>query len=252
MTEYSHSSIGSFYIHCHDTIYSLSTYDTKTDDNNITHNNHPMYNILFQYFQSNEVEMSRFISSKESIYSLSNMVLHKHSNPFSIQTANKLLQCMYSQIHFLLEHDIAISFIDINDIMVVNGNKFYFCNYHKLYHIKNNKSITITDFYDLQNTFLPPEMIDNNKIPFSTYYTTSFYSLAILILYCLKKSNKLFHEDTTNRIDCDCETDSDSSDSSCMSYSYQFILNHYRHTKLYTTLTYCLIKDPCQRTFHLF
>ena len=113
---------------------------------------------------------------------------------------------------------------------------FFFCNYHKLYHIKN-QLITVTDFYDLQNPFLPPELIDNNIIPFSTYYTSSFYSLAILILYCLKKTS----------LDSDVENEGSVDNS-----SYQSLLNTYQHTKLYTTLKYCLVEEPIQRSLHMF
>jgi len=242
MTEYSPNntiSVGSFYIHQHDTGPIISHIDNNTV--------HPMYHILFQSFQSNKIDISHFISNTKSIISLSNMI--SKQNIFSIQYANNLLRCMYSQTQFLLENNIAISFIDINDIIVINDNMFYFCNYHKLYKIKKNDSITITDFYDLQNDFLPPELIHNNVIPFSTYYTSSYYSLAILILYCLKKSHGRNYRHDHN----DNDNDNDIDDSNQLySSSYQSILNRYQHTKLYVTLKHCLVKEPLQRTFHLF
>ena len=130
MTEYSPnhtlSTIGSFYIHQHDTGDIISHIDNNTT--------HPMYHILFQSFQSNKIDISQFISNTKSITSLSNMI--SNQNTFTIQMATTLLRCMYSQTQFLLENNIAISFIDINDIIVINDNMFYFCNYHKLYKIK--------------------------------------------------------------------------------------------------------------------
>lgn len=237
-------------------INTIGSIDVQTIGTNytISHMNHehPMYSSLFQSFQSNDVDISNFISKAESIIPLSQLIQgcdvydKKKSSTlntskgtsclFNIQTATTLLHSMYSQIHFLLEQGIGISFIDVDDIMVVNGTQFYFCNFHKLYKIKNDQTMMITDFYDLQNSFLPPEFVANNRIPFNTYYTSSFYSLAILILFCLKYSNHAFSTDM----------DKDSI------APYHSILEQYQHTKLHVTLKHCLIEDPIQRTLHIF
>jgi len=34
--------------------------------------------------------------------------------------------------------------------------------------------------------------------------------------------------------------------------SYQSLLNMYQHTKIYNTLKYCLVKEPKQRSLHMF
>ncbi len=229
-------------------IDSIDSINTIGNNYTISHMNHehPMYYSLFQSFQSNDVDISNFISKAESIIPLSQLIqgcCSNHSNRsktthclFNIQTATTLLHSMYSQIHFLLEQGIGISFIDVDDIMVVDGTRFYFCNFHKLYKIKNDQTMLITDFYDLPNSFLPPEFVTNTKIPFNTYYTSSFYSLAILILFCLKHSNHDFSTDT----------DKDSI------ASYHSILEQYQYTKLHVTLKHCLIEDPTQRTLHIF
>ncbi len=237
-------NIGSFSIHQHDTMYSI------LPDNKY---NHSMYNVLFQSFQSGLPDITQFISNKESIVPLSDMIYDTKSVDvtFNLTMSNVLLKCIYSQILFFLENNIAISFIDINDIMVINGTSFYFCNYRKLYHIKN-RFITITDFYDLQNPFLPPELIDNNFIPFSTYYTSSFYSLAVLILYCLKKTNLGSGMEDKDRENEDRENEDRENEDREDNSSYQSLLNMYQHTKIYNTLKYCLVKEPKQRSLHMF
>jgi hypothetical protein len=225
-TATSYTNIGSFYIHHDKPHYTVS----HVSDNGM---NHPMYQLLYQSFQTRIPDIAQFIYNKKSVVPLSNIICDASMISFSLDIVNLLFQSMYSQICFLLKHGVAISFIDINDIMVINGNSFYFCNYDKLYHIKNG-FITITDFYDLQNPFLPPELINNNIIPFTTYYTSSFYSLAIIILYCFKKISLV--EGGVEEHDL----------------SYKTLLNMYQHTKIYFTLKYCLVKEPTKRSLHMF
>jgi len=152
---------------------------------------------------------------------------------------------MNAQIQFLLEKNIAISFIDLNDVMVIDEQFFYFCNVNKLYAIRANKTILITDFYDVNNCFLPPEFIPNTNIPFSTYYTSAFYSLAIIILFCLKNSK--------TRV-CDVFTSYPNKEVGYVYQNvsvYQDVLNEYQHTKIYLSLKHCMIKEPKQRRLFL-
>jgi hypothetical protein len=133
--------------------------------------------------------------------------------------------------------------MDLNDIMVIDGDKFYFCNYNKLYNITHHKTILITDFYDPDNLFLPPEFIHNNTIPFSTHYTSVYYSLAIVILFCLANSNTR----PNSRVYHNCKEN-------LLKEQQLAVGRHGRqqHTKLYNTLTQCMIEDPIGRKLFLF
>lgn len=173
----------------------------------------------------------------ESIVPLSEFILNKS---FTIQTATKLLYSIYYQIQVLREECIAISFIDIHDIMVIDDKRFYFCNCDKLYTVKKNNRIVITDFYDILNPFLPPEFKKNTIMPFSTYSTSAYYSLAIVILYCL-------HNNPTKEpfvLLCN--------DPHQIGQWQSDILQRYRHTKMYHTLLSCLIEEPKERNPILF
>jgi hypothetical protein len=152
----------------------------------------PFFSRLFQSFEYFANASSVVSSSSSSSYSLcakSIVSLDQfiQSTQFNITTATLFLHSIYYQIQSLLENNIAISFMDLNDIMVIDGDKFYFCNYNKLYNITQNKTIMVTDFYDPHNLFLPPEFIHNNMIPFSTYYTSVYYSFIFFKIFGIKK-----------------------------------------------------------------
>ncbi len=252
-----------------DSVYTISNIDTYKQS--------PRFLLLFQSFihthpninpnmsdNNNNRSIHHSIQKYPYLYcsrfitSLDEYIL---SNPFTIDTANLLLRSLYVQFQFFFENNIAISFIDLNDIMTIDGNQFYFCNVDKMYSMKKNKTFTITNFYDTNNHFIPPELRDNSTMPFSTSYTSSFYSLAILILFCLHYSHK---GDTVDNIDNIDNIDNlDNLDMSIVNISnstilsavtkphdlsvYQYILDKYQHSKLYYSLMLCLVSDPTQR-----
>jgi hypothetical protein len=216
--------IGSFDIQKENAVYVISNLTTCIE--------HPFFSRLFQSFEyfANTSSSSSYSLCAKSIVSLDAYI---ESTQFTITTATLLLQSIYYQIQSLLENNITISFMDLNDIMVIDGDKFYFCNYNKLYNITQNKTILVTDFYDLHNLFLPPEFIHNNMIPFSTHYTSVYYSLAIVILFCLDNSNTRQHSRVYQK------------------RKDQLAVGR-QHTKLYNTLTQCMIEDPIGRKLFLF
>jgi hypothetical protein len=194
----------------------------------------------------------------KSIVSLDQFI---QSTQFNITTATLFLHSIYYQIQSLVENNIAISFMDLNDIMVIDGDKFYFCNYNKLYNITQNKTIMVTDFYDPHNLFLPPEFIHNNMIPFSTHYTSVYYSLAIVILFCLTNSNTPTH----SRVYHNCKDELADVKQGRQREQWQLadvkqgrqreqwqLAVGRLHTKLYNTLTQCMIEDPIRRKLFLF
>ena len=225
--------IGSFDIQKENAVYVISNLTTCIE--------HPFFSRLFQSFEyfANTSTVSSYSLCAKSIVSLDKFI---ESTQFNITSATLFLHSIYYQIQNLLENNIAISFMDLNDIMVIDGDKFYFCNYNKLYNITQNKTILVTDFYDPNNLFLPPEFIHNNMIPFSTHYTSVYYSLAIVILFCLANSNTRPH----SRVYHNCKEN-------LLKEQQLAVGRHGRqHTKLYNTLTQCMIEDPIGRKLFLF
>ena len=169
------------------------------------------------------------------------------NNTFSIIMATKLIESMYIHVQYLEKNGYGISYIELQDIMVIenkhmrnssddndnganhiNNITFLFSNFNKLYELKN-EHIFVTDFYNRNNPLLPPELINNETIPFYCHKTSTYYCLAQIILYCFKHSIPILS-----------------------SYSFTDVLNYYKDTKLYFTLKYCLNDDPYKREFILF
>ena len=210
--------IGSLDITKKDDLYQFSHSKEISNDKNSN------FSILLQSFQ---LEHNSILYCANSIQTLDKFI---DSNSFTITTASVMLSSLYEQIVFLGENNISISFIDLTDIIVVDGNLFFFCNYDKLFFIKEEK-INITHFYDLDNPFLPPEFITNDIMPFSTSDKSFFYSLGIIILHCLKQG-QLFR---------------------FSKYSYNDVLEYYKYHQIHFTLLECIKQDPYKRklfTFH--
>jgi len=150
------------------------------------------------------------------------------TNNFSIYTANKMLISIYNQLSVILSHNLSISFIDIDDIIVIDSHQFFFCNVNKIFPIID-KTIKMDNIYDIHNRFLPPEFKTNTSIPFICNENSFIYSLALITLYSLKQTNNLFSL---------CSNDQ--------------VLNYYKSTKLYSILKLCLSDKPQNRIFIIF
>jgi len=161
-----------------------------------------------------------------TIFSLSSLKEHMNQTIFNNVTTNNLLRSLYQQLDFFRERNYSISFMDVSDIMVLNNDKFLFCNTDKLLEIKNGK-ILITQIYDKSNIFLPPEFITNDTIPFSIDYSSFYYSLGIMVLHCLQQKDKRL-------------------------YSFEEILDYYKEYNFYFTISQCLNINPSKRKFIIF
>ena len=161
-----------------------------------------------------------------TIFSLSSLKEYMKQVNFNNVTTNNLLRSLYQQLDFFRERNYSISFMDVSDIMVINNDKFLFCNADKLLDIKNGK-ILITQIYDKTNIFLPPEFITNDTIPFSVDYSSFYYSLGIMVLHCLQQKDKKL-------------------------YSFEEILDCYKEYNFYFTISQFLNINPSKRKFIIF
>jgi len=161
-----------------------------------------------------------------TIFSLSSLKEYMKQVNFNNVTTNNLLRSLYQQLDFFRERNYSISFMDVSDIMVINNDKFLFCNADKLLDIKNGK-ILITQIYDKTNIFLPPEFITNDTIPFSVDYSSFYYSLGIMVLHCLQQKDKKL-------------------------YSFEEILDYYKEYNFYFTISQFLNINPSKRKFIIF
>jgi hypothetical protein len=105
---------------------------------------------------------------------------------------HKFIYDIGSQILYLKEEKLAIKYFSLEDIIVINSNIFLFINPNKLFallnkkHIKIDKSVKSYEYgiidaslIQTDSPFLSPELKEKKSY---LYYTSSFYSLAKLIL----------------------------------------------------------------------
>ena len=104
--------------------------------------------------------------------------------------ALKLIYNISTQIFLLKQIEYGITHFDIDDIIVIDdGKKFLFINPSKITKIKFklqkiNKIIK-------KNKFCSPEIHSLEVIPNKIHYKSSLYSLALLVIFCLTKENKI-------------------------------------------------------------
>ena len=181
---------------------------------------HRLFDILLQSFQLPNVD--KFYAN-----TCCSLEEHLNCNTFSITMANQFLNNIYNQLQIFEENYLSIISINLNDILVID-DQFYFCNINKLCYFDNKTELMkINSYYDKSCRFLCPELKSNNKLPFILHKNSFFYNLALVLFYCLKKTNHIFQD-----------------------FSNEEILEYFQYTKFYYTMFY-LYQDQ-NRQFIIF
>jgi hypothetical protein len=165
------------------------------------------------------------------------------SHSFTIHDAHSLLTDINQQFLTLFEYGYSISYLDLEDILVIDGT-YFFANFDKFYKIESSsKSIIVTHFYDHDNILLPYELHDNTYLPFYCHHFAWFYNLACIILYCIHPKQMM---------DIQALNKGENENKHVFHDHILTILAQYHGTKLYYTLSFCLSIDPSKRQFILF
>ena len=161
----------------------------------------------------------------KSIKTLKSFLTDNH-NVVDYINAVKLTLDIVRQILYLEEQQITYSFINIDDIVVIDNNKFLILNTSNIFKINKNY-LEINKPYN-SSSFMSHSLRNNKQLPFKRYYTEVYYSIGCLLVFCL--FNKEVEEDTDLRI----------------------ILRSIFATRLYWFIIKCLIKDPLKRKLIFF
>jgi len=104
-------------------------------------------------------------------------------------------------------------------------------NTDHLFEINENK-LNITRSFDKKkkSIFLSPELITLNYLPFEVHFKTSYFSLAMLITYCINGERVNFFKPISWKVD-----------------DYKKILEPVDNTKLFWALLRCLQIEPQDR-----
>lgn len=203
---------------------SIETENEKLGTYSITYNPYfififTMYNIKHDKKSiNNESKINFFCKSLEPLskYINRNSKLEGH---IGYETIVKIIYDLGLIIKTLENKNKGILCFSIDDIIVVNDETFLFINTNKILSIDNNKFMTLKQPISLKESFLTPDT-DWNVLPVKTFYTSSYYSFADMIIFIL------FGEKWDNNIN---------------------LLNPIIKTKLYYFLLRCLEKEPKNR-----
>ena len=136
-----------------------------------------------------------------------NTLQKKFDNKLDDKLINKFIYDMGSQILYLKEEKMAIKYFSIEDIVVINSDIFLFVNPNKLFTLLDKKDIKLEKSDKLIKSYtygiIEPSLIKTDELFISPelkekksyiYYTSSYFSLAKLILYIFQmKLDSLYY-----------------------------------------------------------
>lgn len=104
-------------------------------------------------------------------------------NKMSEPECAKLISNLTSQIKYLEELNYVIYGYDLNDILVINGDTFIIANSNYILPVENNMFF----FYNpnIMPFFSSLELLNLTSLPASIHYKSSYYSLGVLVVFCL-------------------------------------------------------------------
>ena len=116
-----------------------------------------------------------------------NQFLSNSHSVMDYNIATKLTLDLVRQILYLEENGKTFSYLDPQDIIVLNNDIFLILNRGNLYDIENNK-IVINKPYDI-SAFMSPNVKTNQVLPLKVHFTEVYYSIGVILVFCLFNVN---------------------------------------------------------------
>lgn len=170
------------------------------------------------------------INETISINKCYGLTLEQYINNYEyldIKSTLHLVLCIGIQINILKEHNLGISHFSLSDIIVID--KFWFIlnpDSDNILNLNNNDEISIKIPLN-NNEYIAPEIYSINTLPYNLYYTSAYYSLALI---CMKAMNLKYNKNDTSEI-------------------IKNELNKINYSQLYFILERCLTENPKDRYF---
>jgi hypothetical protein len=143
----------------------------------------------------------------------------------------KIIKSLVIQLNYLIKYEFStIIGYNIEDIIVINDEKFAFLGNELIANIDiKTNMIMITYPYEKNEFFISPELKNIKELPSYINYKTSYYSLAIMLIYLLLGDNEFYNDYLYNN-------------------NSENILNNLKNnsikdTRIYWFLSRCLIED---------
>ena len=193
-----------------------NTIQFKIKKNNFTN----FYELIKKILTQNT---NNFTIKGKTIIGLNDLI---KKEPLSYRKADALFQYLFLQIKDLHKNNLGILYFDLSDIyfIEVSDDEFYFLllKTDKIQKIKDNHLEILEILPKKSSLFFSPELKSAKSFPKKINFKTIYYSLALIILFSLKKIK--------NTIDIENHIES------------------LQETPLYWALQRCLTKDVKNRT----
>jgi hypothetical protein len=174
-----------------------------------------------------DVDNNCLILNAENVITLSKYLEKQYDNKLNEKQCINIIENLTRQIKYLELTNYGFYGFDLDDVLVIDNNKFIIANGKYLLPIEKNNLI----FNELFNKpyFNNPEIQNISSLPAKIHFKSCYYSLGCLITYLLLKTYLLVgNEKEIDKI--------------------LFSLNY---TKIYWFLNRCLLNDYNKRTLLL-
>mgnify|MGYP001431144415 CR=1 FL=1 len=156
--------------------------------------------------EKKQEEIKTYKIYAESIVPLKEWV---KKNKEDYTNAIRLLYDIGNQLQSLEGFSLAVPFLSIDDIIVVNNNDsihFLYLNDEKVYNFNIKEEITVDKLHK-KSKYLSPEIKKENKLPMTIHYKSGLYSLASMVSHILlsteitkENKDKVLHKINTTKL----------------------------------------------------
>ena len=175
-------------------------------------------------------EINTIYFSAENVEPLKNYILKHKNNRVKTNVCIKMIDDLTKQMLYLKGINYGFYGFDINDILVIDGI-FVFCSSQYLMQIVNDKFIFNCPFK--MPYFGNPELIGLSILPTEVNPKCCYYSLGVLVVFCLLNNYLLVGNEIKSIIEIDD------------------IISNFNNTKIYWFIKRSLEEHPEKRTLLL-
>jgi hypothetical protein len=129
-------------------------------------------------------ETNKLYFNCESIVSLNTYLKNQNNNKMTENQCIKMISDISKQIKYLKIINYCFYGFDLDDILVINNNTFFIAS--AMYLLPMDDSyIILFDKIFVKPYFNSPEILQLTNLPSKITYSSTYYSLGLLVTYCL-------------------------------------------------------------------
>jgi len=163
-----------------------------------------------------------------SVQTLSEYLKTRTNNKMSERECAKLIYNISSQIQYLEENEYVLYGYNLNDILVINEQTFIVANPQYILPLESETKSILFCSPIIKPVFSSFELLELTNLPSSIHYKSSYYSLGVLVAFCILNKNLIHNGLTTDK-------------------ELEKNLNPIKYSKVYWFIKRCLNKKYEQR-----